>query len=446
MSDSDRQNASSDQSTATINPGAVQRSAGKRTMVESRYPSAVQMHRAPVQAKGELDSEQVHAAADAGVAGGGERLPFLDVIQQSFGGHDVGGLQAHVGGAAAEANAAIGATAYAKGNDVAFASAPDLHTAAHEAAHSVQQRAGVQLKGGVGEAGDAYERHADAVADTVVRGESAEGLLSEMAGPAAAGGAVQQKALQKIGVPLNQDLPEGQAAPAFGEDKGQQRRWSPEQYIAQWEAEQGRKMTPQERQTIDRGCIGITAANIAGGGNPLDYAEGTWGDFEHAHKAMKEKNKLLDDAAGEGEIGPDRYIMFAKLFWSNQSEDWEERLKPDEDAFKADPKTGEVDMSGYEYRAQSRYKKDPKTGAQVKSSYVNFDYGFWDEASNCFWHANHMQYKDPVRAAQDPMIVLQSTREKFTKGYFDFDRIIFCIAKASNYDAGLAAITHAGGH
>ena len=38
----------------------------------------------------------------------------------------------------------------------------DLHTTAHEAAHAVQGRAGAQLKGEVGQAGDAYERHADA--------------------------------------------------------------------------------------------------------------------------------------------------------------------------------------------------------------------------------------------------------------------------------------------
>ena len=72
---------------------------------------------------------------------------------------------AHVGGAATAANDAMGAEAYATGNHVAFRAAPDLHTAAHEAAHVVQQRAGVALKGGVGEAGDPYEQHADAVAD-----------------------------------------------------------------------------------------------------------------------------------------------------------------------------------------------------------------------------------------------------------------------------------------
>ncbi len=46
----------------------------------------------------------------------------------------------------------------------------------------VQQRAGVQLYGGVGQSGDAYERHADAVADLVVQGRSAEGLLDSMSG------------------------------------------------------------------------------------------------------------------------------------------------------------------------------------------------------------------------------------------------------------------------
>src|SRR5262249_8356100 len=42
-------------------------------------------------------------------------------------------------------------------------------------------------KGGVGAAGDAYERHADAVADRVVAGESAEDLLDQRAVSGASG-------------------------------------------------------------------------------------------------------------------------------------------------------------------------------------------------------------------------------------------------------------------
>ncbi|ACY16763.1 DUF4157 domain-containing protein [Haliangium ochraceum] len=135
---------------------------------------------------------QVHEAAAAGVQGGGSRMPHAETIQRAFGmAHDVSSIQAHVGGAAAEASDAIGASAYATGNDVAFKSAPDLHTAAHEAAHVVQQSQGVQLKGGVGEVGDAYERHADAVADRVVAGESAADLLA--AGPGGGAAGVQRK-------------------------------------------------------------------------------------------------------------------------------------------------------------------------------------------------------------------------------------------------------------
>jgi hypothetical protein len=82
----------------------------------------------------------------------------------------------------------MGAEAYATGDHVAFAGAPSLHTAAHEAAHVVQQRGGVQLKGGVGETGDAYEQHADQVADAVVAGRSAEDLLDAVGGRGTGGG------------------------------------------------------------------------------------------------------------------------------------------------------------------------------------------------------------------------------------------------------------------
>ena len=117
------------------------------------------------------------------MAGVGGPLPFRTKIQASFGKHEIGNVQAHTGPAAAEAAGDLGARAYAIGNQVAFAGAPDLHTAAHEATHVVQQRAGVQLKDGIGRSGDVYERHADAVADLVVAGASAEALLDTMAGP-----------------------------------------------------------------------------------------------------------------------------------------------------------------------------------------------------------------------------------------------------------------------
>jgi hypothetical protein len=134
------------------------------------------------------DDGQVHEAARHGTRGAGEPLPHLDKIQRLFGRHDVTGVKAHTGADAAAGARAMGAEAFATGDQVAFAGTPSLHTAAHEAAHVVQQRGGVQLKGGVGQIGDAYEQHADQVADLVVRGESAEPMLDRMAGGGGGGG------------------------------------------------------------------------------------------------------------------------------------------------------------------------------------------------------------------------------------------------------------------
>ena len=142
------------------------------------------------------DDKGVHAAAEAGVSGPASPLPHGDRIQQSFGKHDVSHIQAHMGGEADAATQAMGAEAYATGNEVAFGGGePGLHTAAHEAAHVVQQRAGVQMAGGVGKEGDAHEKHADAVADRVVAGKSAEDLLDGATKGGTPGAAVQKQAL-----------------------------------------------------------------------------------------------------------------------------------------------------------------------------------------------------------------------------------------------------------
>jgi len=171
---------------------AVQRHAsepGKRALTDAlEAPVAGRSH----DGRPANSPAEVHQAAAAGVAGSGGPIPYRASIQAAFGpAHDVGVIQAHVGGPAAPATEAMGATAYATGNHVAFGAQPDLHTAAHEAAHVFQQHQGVQLHGGVGQSGDAYERHADAVADRVVAGRSATDLLTASPGAGAASRAVQ---------------------------------------------------------------------------------------------------------------------------------------------------------------------------------------------------------------------------------------------------------------
>ena len=181
---------------------------GGNAEVSSQRSKAIQMLRSqpysvqtealrpslPVQLDGKgarQDTDAIHQAAAHGIQGSGGSMPHLGAIQQSFGAHDVSSIQAHTGSAATQANEAMGAEAYATGNHVAFKGTPDLHTAAHEAAHVVQQRSGVSVPGGVGSVGDTYEQHADKVADAVVAGQSAEGLLSEMSGGGRATDSVQ---------------------------------------------------------------------------------------------------------------------------------------------------------------------------------------------------------------------------------------------------------------
>ncbi len=164
---------------------------------------------------GAVESGNATEIAAAGVAGTPQALPHAEAIQRSFGSHDVSGTRTHVGGGAAEAADAFGAEAFATGNEVGFRESPDLHTAAHEAAHVVQQRGGVQLKDGVGQVGDAYEQHADAVADRVVAGQSAQGLLDQMAGTSVGGSAASSRDVHSPGIQsLAVQLEGGHAAAA----------------------------------------------------------------------------------------------------------------------------------------------------------------------------------------------------------------------------------------
>ena len=181
---------------------------GKRTLVEELF-----VQRRTREPGLSPTTEVVQAAAAHGTRGGGGQLPHLDTIQRLFGRQDISHVQAHTDDAAREGATAMDAHGFASSDHVAFAGAPDLHTTAHEAAHVVQQRGGVQLKGWVGEAGDQHERHADQVADAVIRGESSEGLLDRYSGGEAE---VQRQAVQRKPDASNPNagIPAAQADPA----------------------------------------------------------------------------------------------------------------------------------------------------------------------------------------------------------------------------------------
>jgi hypothetical protein len=177
---------------ATLAAGSPVRSSLRvqRRAQAARTPGTPRSH--PARA-GRDEHAAIHAAAARGVATPWAALPHAGAIQRSFGRHDVSSLQAHVGDAAAAAAAEMSADAYTMGNHVVLGKHTDLFTVAHEAAHAVEQRAGVQLPGGVGSPGDAHERHADAVAARVTAGASAEPLLNAYTSQSPAGPQIQRK-------------------------------------------------------------------------------------------------------------------------------------------------------------------------------------------------------------------------------------------------------------
>jgi Domain of unknown function (DUF4157) len=189
-------------------PGeAAARGAGSSAPLAAPIPSGVSLQMlfgVQRMAAASPADDAAHAAAARGTATPSTTLPYVDRIQRAFGGHDISKIQAHVGPEAAASARDMGAHAYATGDHVVLGQRADLHTVAHEAAHVVQQRSGVHLKGGVGQVGDAHEQHADAVADRVVAGQAASDLLDQYARPGggASGAGIQMKSASTLPHPV----------------------------------------------------------------------------------------------------------------------------------------------------------------------------------------------------------------------------------------------------
>jgi hypothetical protein len=181
---------------ATASPPAVQRRATV-SQPAANEPSAI-----PGGLAEAFDTtDRIHASATAGVATPSQELPFREELEPALG-RDLSFVRAHMGGTAEESAHAIDAEAYARGDDVVLPTNPSMHTVAHEVTHVLQQRGNeVQFAGGIGEAGDSYEQHADVVADRIVRGESAADLVPAAAASASpATNVVQRQEAPDAGV------------------------------------------------------------------------------------------------------------------------------------------------------------------------------------------------------------------------------------------------------
>jgi hypothetical protein len=179
----------------------------------------------------------------------------------------------------------------------------------------------------------------------------------------------------------------------------QSKAYSLEEYIEKWERDHATAMTPAEKSTLARGCIGITALNLFTLGNP-DLSN-CYDTFAQVWEAQKKMNSFLQANF------PDRKaIIFSKRFYSGDQD------------YEPDPKTGKVDMSGYRYEA--------------KPGFTNYDYGLYDEETGRWWHANHCD--TTLRAnpkCGGPMEVYESNLVHYSRSLGDFDRQVFCVGVAT---------------
>jgi hypothetical protein len=319
---------------------------------------------------------------------GGIRGRMESAFGQSF-----GDVRVHTGGTAADWNTNLAARAFTVGTDVAFGRGEyqpgtlegDV-LIAHELAHVAQQRGGAVPAAKAGDHG--LEMEADRAA------AAALGLLPQDQArlPAGRGLSLQRCSEKKEGPKVRPGM--GLDAPLGpGEDT---RERSLDEYIDAWEKRQGRKMTDEERKRLAAGCVGITRLNL-GGAAPIDEC------YTSFYKAKRRADELQKDN-GNGQ----RPFIYSKRFWMMGK------------AFPADS-TGKVDMSNDD-------------GSHPPGD-VNFDYGWYDETTDSWWHANHCDPAtgtDKCKASYptgEPMKVHQSKLDHYSDpNYFGADKQVFCVA------------------
>lgn len=193
-----------------------------------------------------------------------------------------------------------------------------------------------------------------------------------------------------------------------------------------------------ERTTLAAGSIGITALNLGRGGAPppLELAFDTLERARRVQAALIAvlKHRPTDVAA---KVAADRTLrdlarvvaaipadpdparwrpaIFSVRFFSRQGGTWDQRTEGDPTRFVADPR-GQIDLSGYAHAARADAAAGP--GALM----LNFDYGWYDEATDSWFHANH---------GEPGMTIYQSRLAHFSRPLAAFDRQVFCVAFAA---------------
>jgi hypothetical protein len=181
-----------------------------------------------------------------------------------------------------------------------------------------------------------------------------------------------------------------------------------------------------ERATLDAGSIGITALHLGRGAHnpPLDLAFATLDHARRVQAALRALGKRgaanLADAIAADRVLRDLAHVGAALPAPFDPARWTPRIfslrffAGDPTRFVAD-RRGQVDLTGYAYSARADAAGAPG------DLLMNFDYGWYDEDSDSWFHANH---------AAPGMTIFQSTLAHFSRPLRDFDRQVFCVAFA----------------
>jgi len=198
--------------------------------------------------------------------------------------------------------------------------------------------------------------------------------------------------------------PEIRSLYSYGPNK--RKTYAIDDFIDKWGKEHGHSMTPDEKHTLGRGCVGITAVNMEDLKNP-DLSN-CYNSFAEVWAAAKTANAFL-----EANFPDKKAFIFSKRFWAGNLE------------FPADPQTGKVDLSAHHDEPR------PRMGSYLP---VNFDYGLYDEITGNWWHASHCDFplsgslKCKEAYGSERMKVYESNLQDYSKSMVDFDRQVFCWA------------------
>jgi RHS repeat-associated protein len=155
-----------------------------------------------------------------------------------------------------------------------------------------------------------------------------------------------------------------------------------------WPEMTGTQMSEVQKTNLDLGCIGVTMCF-------LNSEENVPPSLTHAYSTFELAQRKKAEMEAKGNIPEGlRLVIFSKRFYTDD----ETKYLPDEN--------GRIAIGDdFNYSAS-------------KDGFTNFDYGFLDEYSGRWWHADH---KAPR------MHVFESTLEYYSRDLDDFNRQVFVI-------------------